>query len=239
MSSPNSFLESLKKTTGARIGIGRAGLRYPSAAHLKFKQDLATSRDAVRKDVSEDCIKKLGFLRLSSQANTRPEYLMNTQKGRMLSTESLKTLESQIPSTSPDVVIICSDGLSSLAFENNVPQMLGLMQSRLKDFALNVFPPIFIDRARVAIIDQVGEILKPKAAIILLGERPGLGTADSLSAYFEFEPCLRRVESDRNVLSNIHIKGIPPTEAALMLAEALHHILQIKKSGMTVRFNFT
>ncbi len=239
MSSPNIFLETLKKTTGARIGIGRAGLRYPTSAHLKFKQDLATSRDAVRKNVSDDWVKKLGFLRLSSQATTRTEYLMNIQMGRNLSAESLKTLKSQLPHSSPDIVIICSDGLSSLAFENNVPQMLELMRTHVSDFGLTIFPPLYIDRARVAIIDQIGEILKPKAAIILLGERPGLGTADSLSAYFEYSPCLERVESDRNVLSNIHLNGIPPTEAALMLAEALHHIIQIKKSGMSVRFEFT
>lgn len=234
------FVEALQKTTTARIGIGHVGLRYTTASQLKFKEDLASARDSVRRDVPEAFIESLGLLSLSSRATDRRQYLMSTTEGRFLNDESVALLRKKTEGDAPvDVQILTSDGLSSEAFENNVPQMLPLMVDRLKAANLKVGNPIFVRRARVALMDHVGEIIKPKVSIILLGERPGLGISDSLSGYFEYAPALERVESDRNVLSNIHRRGIPPTEAALMLAEALIKVLQTKKSGMTVRFDFT
>lgn len=237
VSSKNNFIEGLKQTTTARIGIGRAGFRYTTNAQLKFKEDLACARDSVRRDVPENLIQELDLLSLASRAKDRKTYLMSTSEGRFLNEESVARLSSQ-ENSGIDVQIITSDGLSSEAFERNVPQILPILLERLKSEGLRVGPALFVRRARVALMDHVGEILKPKASIILLGERPGLGISDSLSGYFEYAPCFTRVESDRNVLSNIHGKGIPPTEAALMLAEALIKILSLKKSGMTVRFDF-
>lgn len=233
--SNNKFVEALQKTTTARIGIGRAGERYPTAAQLKFREDLACARDSVRREVPEKLVKKLRLLSLSSRAPDRETYLMNLAAGRFLDKKSEKLLK-KTPGI--DVQIITSDGLSSEAFENNVPQMLPLLTEKLTKAKLKLGKILFVRRSRVALMDHVGQILKPKASIILLGERPGLGISDSLSGYFEYAPCFKRVESDRNVLSNIHSKGIPPTEAALMLAEALIKIIQLKKSGMTVRFDF-
>lgn len=238
MSSSKKFIESLQATTTARIGIGRAGERYPTRAQLKFKEDLAVAKDAVHREVPEELVKRLGLLSLRSRASDRRDYLMNTLCGRFLDDSSVETLKVKAIRT-PDIQIIASDGLSSEAFEKNVPEMLGLFEQRLKKENVGLGTALFVRQARVAVIDHVGEIIKPKAAIILIGERPGLGISDSLSAYFEYGPNLSRVESDRNVLSNIHRRGIPPTEAALMLAEALIEVLKLKKSGMTVRFDFS
>ncbi len=237
----NAFVAELKKTTTARIGIGHAGGRYPTQAQLKFKEDLAVSKDAVHRDVPDEAILKCGLSPLTSRVRDRAEYLRNTTLGRFLCDESARELATMHEQTKPhqfDVQVVASDGLSAEAFERNVPAMLPLMQDRLKTAGLTMAPPLFVRWARVAVLDHVGEIVKPKAAIILLGERPGLGICDSLSGYFEYDPGPHRLESDRNVLSNIHRQGVPPPEAALLLAEALIKILSLKKSGMTVRFDF-
>ncbi len=237
----NGFVTELKKTTTARIGIGHAGGRYPTRAQLKFKEDLAVSKDAVHRDVPEKLIQELGLFPLQSRVKNRAEYLRNTTLGRFLAPASEAALREKHLATKPhqyDVQLIASDGLSSEAFERNVPAMLPLMQQRLTESGLSLAPPLFVRWARVAVLDHVGEIVKPKAAIILLGERPGLGISDSLSGYFEYDPGPTRVESDRNVLSNIHRQGLPPPEAALLLADSLFKILTLRKSGMTVRFDF-
>ncbi len=235
--SKNAFVAELKKTTPARIGIGHAGGRYPTMAQLKFKEDLAVSKDAVHRDVPNQFIQALGLISLQSRVNDRAEYLKNTTLGRFLNDASVEELEKRASGTY-DVQIITSDGLSSEAFEKNVPIMLPLMKARLVEEGLSVAPSLFVRWARVALIDHVGELVKPKAAIILLGERPGLGISDSLSGYFEYQPNKTRIESDRNVLSNIHRLGMPPPEAALLLAEALIRVIALKKSGMTIRFDF-
>jgi ethanolamine ammonia-lyase small subunit len=235
--SQNAFVQSLKKLTPARIGIGHAGGRYRTESQLKFRHDLAVSRDAVRREVPSELVKNLGLIALQSRATNRDIYLMNTRLGRELDDASRESLKKS-GTAGADIQIITSDGLSSEAFEKNVPEMLPLLSARLKQLGLRVADPIFIRWARVAIIDDIGAILRPRAALILLGERPGLGISDSLSGYFEFSPGPGRVESDRNVLSNIHRQGIPAAEAALMLADALNKILTLGRSGMTVRFDF-
>lgn len=231
------FLTALRRATTARIGIGRAGLRYPTRAQLCFKEDLAIARDAVRREVQEDLVQRLGLLALSSRAPSRRQYLMNPSLGRFLDDRSVELARARAIAGA-DVQIVASDGLSCEAFEQNVPEMLPLLLKRLGESGVSLGTPLFVRWARVAILDHVGEILRPKAAIVLLGERPGLGISDSLSGYFEHAPGPGRVESDRNVLSNIHRHGIPPTEAALQLAEALLTVLRLGKSGLGVRFDF-
>ena len=227
----------MQGATTARIGIGHCGGRYPTQAQLKFKEDLAVSKDAVHRDVPDEEIEKLNLLGLQSKAVNRTDYLMNIRCGRFLDNKSVELLQTKAVKE-PDIQLIAADGLSSEAFSRNVPQMLPLLTERLEEEGVTLGTPLFIRWARVAIQDHVGEILRPKASLILLGERPGLGISDSLSGYFEYRPCLERVESDRNVLCNIHQKGIPPAEAALMLAEAMLRVLELKTSGMNVRFDF-
>lgn len=236
--SSDDFFATLKGATPARICIGRAGERYTTHAQLKFREDLAASRDTVYRDVSTTLVDRLGLLAAESVATSRRDYLLNTAAGRKLSDASArKIVEQAVPSC--DIQLVVSEGLSTEAFENNVPVMLPLLLSRLREEGITVGTPIYVRWARVAIVDQIGEILRPKSALILIGERPGLGISDSLSGYFEYSPSFARVESDRNVLCNIHKKGVPPEEAALMLAQALLDVLRMKKSGMSVRFDFT
>lgn len=235
--SPNiEFLNRLKETTPARIGIGRAGERYPTKAQLKFKLDLSVAKDAVYRAVNSEVVQNLGVLSYGSMAQDKKSYLMNLKLGRRLDDNSANVLLGQ-NEKGMDVQIILSDGLSSEAFENNVPLMLPILEAELKRRGTSLGKSFFVKHARVALMDHVGELLKPKVSLILLGERPGLGISDSLSGYFVFRPCFERVESDRNVLSNIHRLGIPPTEAALILVDALLKVLMSEKSGMSVRFD--
>lgn len=168
------FTESLKATTTARLGIGHCGGRYPTDAHLAFQMDFAAAKDAVHRETGEERIRELGLLAVSTLARTRAEYLSNTNVGRRLDEAGTALLRDKAK-RSPDVQILTSDGLSAEAFERNVPDMLGLLSSRLTKEGLTLGTPIFIRRARVAVMDYVGEVLKPRASLILIGERPGLG----------------------------------------------------------------
>ena len=234
----SDLLASLKKTTAARIGIGHVGGRYTTEAALSFREDWAFAKDTVHRDVNQTLLNSLDLIQLKTLSANRADYLRYTHLGKRLDNDSIEKL-AQLKMDLNDVALIVSDGLSAQAFENNVPHMLPLLEARLKQEHVSFGSKFFVKSGRVAVMDHIGEILKPQASLILLGERPGLSSSDSLSGYFEYQPGLERIESDRNVLSNIHAKGIPPTEAALMLADALIHVLKVKKSGMTVRFNFS
>ena len=139
---PNAFMKALQEATPGRIGIGHAGGRYLTRSQLKFKEDLAVSKDAVYRDVPDELLRQLGVLVLQSNSQSRRNYLMDSHSGRNLDKKSCERLKKEGIAT-PDVQLILSDGLSSEAFENNVPDMLPLLQSRLKDEKLTVGSPVF------------------------------------------------------------------------------------------------
>lgn len=220
-----------QKLTPARIGIGRAGTRMKTRSYLDFRVDHALAQDAVRKEVSEGFLSQLDIPVLKTRAQSLDEYLMNLDSGRMLSDESEKWLM-QNGERSKQVQIIVSDGLSITGIEENVPDLLSSLVQGLKMQNITMGQPIFIKRSRVWVQDQVASIVDCELVISLIGERPGLATAKSVSAYFIYKPGPGSVEADRTVISNIHEGGMPPVEAGAYLADLIADMLEKKASGV-------
>ncbi|WP_019240710.1 ethanolamine ammonia-lyase subunit EutC [Bacillus massilioanorexius] len=222
---------SAQSITPARIGIGRTGTRMKTKNYLEFRIDHAAAQDAVFKDVSNQFLKEHNLPVLYTEANSINEYLMNLQSGRTLKQESKEWVLKNI-SKNKHVQIIVSDGLSSTGIEANIGDLLPALLQGLKVKGITCGEPIFIKRSRVWIQDEVASLVNCDVVISLIGERPGLATARSVSAYFIYRPNEHSVEADRTVISNIHDAGIPPVEAGAYLADLLEDVLKWKVSGV-------
>ena len=215
----------LRRHTAARIALGRAGGSLPTAEVLDFAMAHAQARDAVHSELNLDeleaALRPLGLplIRLQTQAADRTTYLQRPDLGRRLDEPSHATLTA--PKDSPDVALIVSDGLSALAAQRQAPALLEALLPKLRASRLTLAPIAVVRHGRVAVEDEVGAALSAKAAVILIGERPGLGTPDSLGAYLVFGPRVGRTDAERNCVSNIRPQGLPPAAAA----ETLHYLI--------------
>src|SRR5579872_1337944 len=183
--------------TPARLGVGRAGTRYTTASMLKFRADHARAVDAVTTEVSIDWPRKNGLIEFHSEAATREEYLLRPERGRRLRTDEIAKLRALNPalrtskdSSKPSVLIFIGDGLSSAAVETNAASLLNALRKQMRG-EYRLLKSIFVRNARVRIEDHLGEILRPELVCMIVGERPGLATAESLSAYVIYRPRLR------------------------------------------------
>lgn len=220
-----------QKITPARIGIGRAGTRMKTKSYLDFRVDHAAAQDAVRKEASEEFLEELGLPRLKTVATSLDEYLMNLDSGRFLCEESVNWLK-QNGDKGKQVQIIVSDGLSTTGMEENIPDLLSSLVQGLSLKGISMGQPIYINRSRVWIQDHVASLVDCDLVISLIGERPGLATSKSLSAYFIYKPGPESVEADRTVISNIHQGGMPPVEAGAYLSDIIEDMLKRKASGV-------
>jgi ethanolamine ammonia-lyase small subunit len=226
-------LEELISKTPARIGVGRAGLRPKTHTWLKFRYDHAAAVDAVYGDVNPGLLESLALFRVSTKVADKEVYVRRPDFGRKLSEEA-KQLITQKCKKAPTVQIIVSDGLSSKAVEENLEDVFLSLNQSLQGLGLDTGTPFFIEKGRVAAMDDVGELLKPKVIVYLIGERPGLVSAESLSAYLCYEPRLGTIEADRMVISNIHRGGIPPVEAGAYIGTVVQKILTYQASGVSL-----
>ena len=225
--------EEMKLTTPARIGVWRCGTRPLTDTWLRFRADHAVAQDSVLGEVPEEFPAKYNMVSVKSMCESKDEYLTRPDLGRKLDEESLNLIRSKCRKGAK-LQIIVADGLSSNAVEANIPNLLPAMLQGLEGMKIDVGTPIFVKFARVPIMDAIGEELKPEAAIVLLGERPGLGTAESMSAYIGYNPRAGMVESERTVVSNIHKGGTPAAEAGAHLATLLKKILDARASGVNL-----
>lgn len=217
--------------TPARIGIGRMGTRMKTRDYLDFRIDHAAAQDAVFKGVSEEFIQKMNLPVLHSKAESMDEYLMYLDSGRTLNKESRKWAEDNLPKNK-QVQIIVSDGLSSTGIEANISDLLPALIQGLMVKNISIGDPVFIKRSRVWIQDEIASIVNCDVVISLIGERPGLATSKSISAYLIYRPNDNTVEADRTVISNIHEGGIPAVEAGAYLADLIDEVLKHKVSGV-------
>lgn len=228
------FYADMKLATPARIGVWRCGTRPLTETMLRFRADHATAQDAVLNDVSEEFMQKNGWAKLQTRCKDKDEFLTRPDLGRRLSDESLETLR-KTGNKEWDVQIIVADGLSSTAVETNVLDIYPALVQGLNSLNItSLGPPVFVKYGRVAIMDDIGEVLKPKVAVVLIGERPGLGTSESLSAYLAYNPRRGMLESERTVFSNIHKGGTPAAEAGAHLAGVIKNVLDKKVSGVAL-----
>lgn len=231
----------LKAHTAARIALGRSGGSVPTRERLDFQLARARARDAVHApfDPADLAAQLAGLpvtsLILTSNAPDRATYLQRPDLGRRLALPSRIALDS-IQSKGPfDITIILSDGLSPLATQRQAHPMLAVLLPKLLAAGWRVAPLVILANARVAVQDEIGERLKSKLSLMLLGERPGLGSPDSLGAYFTFQPVPGKTNADRNCLSNIRPEGFPPASAAEKLCYLLTQSRERQLSGVLMK----
>jgi ethanolamine ammonia-lyase small subunit len=232
---PESWL-ALRRHTPARVAIGRVGSGLPTQAYLDFQAAHARARDAVHAALDLDAmmqsIAACGWpvIPVRSAAADRQAYLRMPDLGRRLSAESKARLSE--PMVAPDVVIVVGDGLSSVAVECNAVPVLQCLGRRLAAAGLQVAPIFVAVQARVALADEIGELLQAKLSLIMIGERPGLSAADSLGIYLTFAPRVGCVDSERNCISNIRDGGMSASDAAAQAAELIRCMLEHQASGV-------
>ncbi len=235
MSTPD--FAAMRRATPARLGVGRAGPRYTTAALLQFRADHARAIDAVITEVSPRWVKRSGLLEVRSRAATRQDFLLRPELGRMLLAEDARRLRHLCGNSAnsrraekPSVLVCVGDGLSSTAVEANAAPLVRALSARLAR-KYRMLKPLFVRNARVRIQDHIGEIVRPDVICMLIGERPGLVTAESLSAYLIYRPRLRSLEPDRTVISNIHRGGLKIRAAALQINRLIDDAVKHQASG--------
>lgn len=226
-------VQAAKKHTPARIGVGRAGTRPKTKTWLKFRLDHAAAVDAVYGEVTEELLQKLNIFQVTTRVTDKEEYITRPDLGRRLSDESKALIQSSCKAR-PTVQIIISNGLSASAIEENVQDVYLALQQSLSNLNIEIGTTFYIDKGRVALMDEIGELLQAEVIVYLIGERPGLVSAESMSAYLCYQPRIGTVEADRMVISNIHKGGIPPLEAGAYLGTVVQKILQYKASGVNL-----
>ena len=224
----------MKKTTNARIGVGKSGPRLNTQTMLAMRADHAKARDSVFADVDEQLIGRLGLMTVQSKCDCKDTYMTRPDLGRKLNDQSAEALRRSC-TPNPDVQIFASDGLSSAAIEANLERILPILTDGLKAKGLKVGTPFYLRYGRVAAEDHVSELLGAKVVCVLIGERPGLATAESMSAYIVYNAYVGMPEAKRTVVSNIHRNGLPAVEAGAYIVEVIDQILRQKASGVDLR----
>jgi len=224
-------LQRMKRKTTARIGVGRAGPRFNTQTLLTLRADHAQARDAVFADVDPKVLEENGLFTIQSMCEDKNTFITRPDLGRKLSPESVEVLRQRcIPN--PDVQIYAADGLSSTAIEANLSKILPVLTDSLQSMGLKVGTPFYLRFGRVGSQEHVSEILGAKVVCVLIGERPGLATAESMSAYIAYNAYVGMPESKRTVVSNIHRNGTAAVEAGAYVAEVIAKILEQKASGV-------
>ncbi|NQN68241.1 ethanolamine ammonia-lyase subunit EutC [Streptococcus suis] len=235
---PNAINEEayrkIKQFTPARLGLWRAGNRYKTQTILRFRADHAAAQDAVFSYVSEDFVKEMGFIPVHTKASSKDEYLTRPDLGRIFPEDQQEIIKRSCKKNAK-VQIVVGDGLSSSAIEANVRDFLPALKQGLKMFGLEFDEVLFIKHSRVGAMDHIAELTGAEVVCILIGERPGLVTAESMSAYLAYRPTMGMPESRRTVVSNIHKGGTPAVEAGAYVAEIIKKILDNKKSGVDLK----
>lgn len=224
-------LEYFKQTTPARLGVWRCGPRPLTRTLLRFRADHATARDAVFKEISEETLAGFDFVRVQSAVKDQDDYLTRPDLGKKLSEEEKQKILRQCP-RKPQVQIVVADGLSSTAIEANLTDILPALKQGLEAYNLTTGRDILVRFGRVDIMDAIGIALEAEVVLLLVGERPGLGTSESMSAYMVYKPGPETIVADHTVISNIHKGGTPPAEAGAHLASVVKKIYDARASGV-------
>ena len=227
----------LRQYTPARIALGRSGTSLPTKPHLEFQLAHARARNAVHHQLNIPALREAVQSRghdavvLHSAAGNRPEYLQRPDKGRRLDQESLAGLKRSSPQAHPfDVVFVIGDGLSALAIEVNATAFLDAILPSLKGDGWRVAPIVIVKEARVAVGDEVGEILGAGMVVVLIGERPGLSSPDSMGIYMTLKPRVGLTDESRNCISNVRADGLSYEHAAHKL---LYLMGEARKRGLS------
>lgn len=225
--------KALIASTPARVAVGRAGTRYRTATLLRFRADHAAAKDAVMSEVDKGLIARLGFVELASQATSKRHFLERPDAGRALSPESRELLTTRC-APSPQVQLCYGDGLSAAAINAHLETFHGALVAAAQKRGMRLGTPVFVRYSRVKVMDEIARLLSSETCVFACGERPGLGFADSLSAYYIYRPGEGATDANREVTSNINPRGLTPVQAADVVAGALERILSQRRSGVVM-----
>jgi len=233
-------LAALRARTPARLVVGRAGTAYRTATQLELREDHAVAVDAVQaeldlaRDFGQEFLDRTGLFEIATLAADKTQYLQRPERGRLLRDDS----RARIIETCPrrvDLQVAIGDGLSAAAVAAQVPALLPLLEAGTRHRGWTFGRPFAIRYCRVGVLNDIGAALDPAVVVLLIGERPGLMTAQSLSAYMAFRPRPGHTDAQRNLISNIHARGVDlPTAAERILALA-EQMRQQQTSGVAIK----
>ena len=217
--------------TSARIAVGTAGPRLRTNTYLQFRADHAAARDAVYNDVPGELLQSMGLPEFTTLCQSRDEHLTRPDLGKDFSGEMRHAIAALNPAPC-DVLVYAADGLSSKAIAANLENILPAITEGVTQQGLICAKPFFVKYGRVASMEPIAELTGAKVVCVLVGERPGLGSAESMSAYIAYAPTVGMPEARRTVVSNIYSGGLNAVEAGAYIAELIGRIFKAQKSGV-------
>lgn len=226
----------MKSYTPARLGVGRTGNRYKTSSVLRFRADHAAAMDAVFSMVDHEKLQTLNeeILFTKTACHDKDEYVTRPDLGKQFDDEQKKAISSYVTKKA-NVQIVIGDGLSSAAVEANIKDVLPSLEQGLKSYNISLSKLIFAEYCRVGAMDMISELSEADVTLLLIGERPGLVTAESMSAYIVYKGTIGMPEARRTVISNIHKGGTPAVEAGAHIAGIVKKMLDEKKSGVDLK----
>jgi ethanolamine ammonia-lyase small subunit len=235
-----ALIDLVRARTPARLLVGRSGSSYRTVTQLDLREDHAAARDAVlseldlERDLGREFVELHRLFLVHSRAASKAEYLLRPDLGRRLDPESAERISRECPG-GVDLQFVIGDGLSPAAVARQVPRLLPLLEAGASRLGWSIGRPFAIRYCRVGILNDIGEILGPSVVVLLIGERPGLSTSDSLSAYLGYHPREGQTDAHRNLISNIHARGTLPEEAAGRILGLAGQMIARKTSGVDIK----
>ena len=233
------IVRRVRARTPARLLMGRSGASYRTSTQMELREAHAAARDAVRaeldlaRDFGSAFIHQWNLFEVCTRARSKDEYLLRPDLGRCLSEESRAQISAC--SRGHDLQIIIGDGLSVTAVSKQVPSLLPFLYEGARNRQWAVGPLFVVRHCRVGILNEIGELLTPKVAVLLIGERPGLATSESLSAYMAYEPRSSHTDAHRNLIANIHERGVSAQHAALRILDLAALMMKARTSGCLLK----
>jgi ethanolamine ammonia-lyase small subunit len=234
------LVRKIRARTPARILVGRAGPAYRTETQLQLREDHAAARDAVRAELDVNAafgaefLEKWKLFEVGTRASSKDEYLQHPSLGRAFNDASRAEIARRC-AAGRDVQIAIGDGLSVPAIGAQVPRLLPLLMGSVQARGWSVGQTFIIHHCRVGIVNEIGELLRPRIVLLLIGERPGLATAESLSAYMAYQPDRAHSDANRNLISNIHSRGLSAEEAAARILNLCAQMMSLRVSGVTLK----
>jgi ethanolamine ammonia-lyase small subunit len=229
-------LRALMDSTTARIGVGRAGPRYSTASLLLFQGDHAVTQDALYRDVDQKLLDQFNLFTVQTKiTGGKQEYLLRPDLGRLLNDDAKRIINEKCQKN-VNIQLCVGDGLSAAAIEANLRQIFPVIKQGVQNAGLTLGTPFFIKYARVGVMNDIGELIKPDVVILLIGERPGLGRAESMSAYMGYKPKYGDTDADRDVVCNIFESGgTNPLEAGAFVVQLAQNMRKSQASGVKLK----
>jgi len=234
------LITKIRARTPARVLVDRAGQAYRTTTQLELRHAHAAARDAVRteldleRDLGREFAAQWNLFEVSTLAKSKDEYLLRPDLGRRFNEAAKRQILARCPEES-DLQVVIGDGLSVTAVSAQVPQLLPLIFHEAQTRKWKVGQPFVVRYCRVGVINDIGELLRPKVVVLLIGERPGLASAESLSAYMAYRPKGGDHDANRNLISNIHQRGVRVEEAARRIANLAEQMMREKLSGIGLK----